>query len=498
MNTKTTLAQALISLGYIDETRLNELQITFDELAPNTPLDAQLLIASEIEEKRLLEVMQKAYGIPVLTLGAHSEDTSQLTLIFPPDLAQSHQLVPFELNSEGLTVLLSRPLPYKSIQKIQHRTKLKLHFLLTTSIQIAQLLHKLYGIPLPVFALDELSLAQTTSARIKNSASNSSRQHRGSQQKTSEVNLEVSEKTPSTTSPESKSTLIPVPSNEALLDNLESPDSQTQQQALHQLLQLGSDLDDLIRKRFPGQIASNPLTSEGELPELNQCSPLLRYLQARGPSACNVVLPHLDNANPIARFFAVYFFQAVYTPQSLKAMSRRLYDSEPKIRTMTTQALREYAEHDTYTQIVDGLLQKLKIPLHHIQISAIGVLGQLRERKAIPSLISLLMHPNPTTKLAAKSALTIICGQEIGVDVIKWRNWWQQHKPAARTQWLTMGLQESNEQVQKLAADELRRIPQKQDSRDVPPPIVNNQNSIVHYKKETQIAGVTSTKGTKE
>ena len=249
-----------------------------------------------------------------------------------------------------------------------------------------------------------------------------------------------------------------VDERELLLADLHSADSQIRREAFERLLKLGPAVDELFRDRFPGKISFNPLTEEVQLPPFGQCSGLLEYIEARGPSASSIVLPHLENSNALSRFFALYFLHTVHVPEGLEASARRLYDSEPAIRYMAAETIRKYRDHPAYAQIIDGLIRQLRVPVHEIQVAAIQVLGQLREKTAVPALIPLLVAPHSPTIVAVASSLAVICAQELGTQVTRWASWWKRHYHEPRTAWLITGLRHSNSAIRRIACNELRML----------------------------------------
>lgn len=245
---------------------------------------------------------------------------------------------------------------------------------------------------------------------------------------------------------------------EMLLDGLDALDVGTRTSAIASLLPLGSAIDDVLRARFPGKILIDPFSPEQSLPPLAECSGLLALLLQRGLDGIPVVLKHLDSADRTQRLFAVYMLLVITYPQALEALARRLFDTEPRVRFLAADALRSYTREPGYTRILGSLREQLKVPVYEVQVSTVQVLGQLRDPRAVPSLIPLVVSPQPELASAAASALAVICAQAFGRDVTRWAEWWQASYNRPRETWLVASLRHPSPQVQRIAFSELQLL----------------------------------------
>jgi hypothetical protein len=244
-----------------------------------------------------------------------------------------------------------------------------------------------------------------------------------------------------------------------LFDGLEAEELGARQSAVAGLLALGSSIDAELSRRFPGPLTFDPLqVSPRELPAFARVNGLCELLAARGPDAAAVVLPHLDSDVPIHRWAAVYFLSSVHYPAACEALARRLYDAEPRIRSLAVDALTHYRSAAAYQRIISGLREQLRVPVVETQVAAIQILGQLREPSAVPALIPLVVTPNTLVARSAASALAVVCGQAYGTDLSLWQAWWQNNYTRPRTQWLIGGLSHSNSTIRRVAHGELQRL----------------------------------------
>ncbi|MCK5690878.1 hypothetical protein KAI87_16475, partial [Myxococcota bacterium] len=242
---------------------------------------------------------------------------------------------------------------------------------------------------------------------------------------------------------------------EILFDSLNAANPEVQKNAMASLIELGTQVDDLIEVRFPGLVSINPFADHLEMKPFRECSSILAYLAARGDSAAPLVMSFLESPEPLKRFFAIYFFYEHHYPPVLEYLARRLYDTEHRNRYLAADTLRCYQKEEPYKRILDSLREHLKVPLAESQIATIQILGQLREPSAVPSLIPLVVSKEPQVVQAASSALTVICGQSFGPDVSDWAEWWRQNYNKHRETWLKDALQHSNAGVAQLANAEL-------------------------------------------
>ncbi|MED5463528.1 MAG: hypothetical protein VX699_02660, partial [Myxococcota bacterium] len=245
------------------------------------------------------------------------------------------------------------------------------------------------------------------------------------------------------------------PTTEELLKRLHSENPTTLSQTVDALVKRGDTVDALAQRQFPGKIAFNPLATNAKTPSFQRCSGLLQYIQARGPSAFSIVRPHLNNRDPIARFFAVYFLNTVHVPEALQFISRRLYDSEPTIRRLALETLTQHPNHPTYEKIIKGIVRQLRVPIIDVQLSSLQLLAQLRDKRSIPALTPLLSSPHTAVAEAAASSLTLLCAQEFGTNKAQWNQWWEQHHHEPRPTWLVAGLRHPSHAIRDLSNNEL-------------------------------------------
>jgi HEAT repeat protein len=68
--------------------------------------------------------------------------------------------------------------------------------------------------------------------------------------------------------------------------------------------------------------------------------------------------------------------------------------------------------------------------------AAVLSLGRNGRRQAVIALLDLLSSDNEAIRRTAAGALANVTGQSYGVDLDKWRNWWERHKDQSEERWL--------------------------------------------------------------
>jgi hypothetical protein len=135
-----------------------------------------------------------------------------------------------------------------------------------------------------------------------------------------------------------------------------------------------------------------------------------------------------------------------------------LYDPEPRNRHLAADALRAYANEPGYQRIVQSVRAQLQVPLAEGRISAVQLLGQLRDPASVPELIPLVVGPDAELTRAAAAALAVICAQEFGQDVPAWSDWWRQSYNRPRPVWLIQGLRHDSVHMRRIANYELQLL----------------------------------------
>lgn len=243
---------------------------------------------------------------------------------------------------------------------------------------------------------------------------------------------------------------------ELLFDSLSAKDASTRAGAVERLLAEGSAIDAQLQARFPGALDLDPFDSQTQLTSFEACGGMCALLSRRGESVASLVARFLETPHREQRLIATYFFLAVRYPKAIDAVARRLYDVEPRIRYLAADTLRAYAGDPTYARVMQSLREQLKVPVLETQVTTVQVLGQLRDPRAVPSLIPMVVSPQETLRAATASALAMICAQAFDQNVTAWADWWRANYMKPREAWLVASLRHPSPAIQRIAFGELQ------------------------------------------
>jgi len=103
-------------------------------------------------------------------------------------------------------------------------------------------------------------------------------------------------------------------------------------------------------------------------------------------------------------------------------------EADPEVRAAAVGALRRHAEGGARAEVVGALTGRLKDPSWQVKVAAAVALRSLKERGAVPGLIDMLANDAGRLKEDALAALREISGQDLGLNAVVWREWWEREK----------------------------------------------------------------------
>jgi HEAT repeat protein len=149
-----------------------------------------------------------------------------------------------------------------------------------------------------------------------------------------------------------------------------------------------------------------------------------------------------------------------------------LAKSQAGTRQAAAEALSAVA-HDAVIGRLQGLATDSRAD-YSLRRAALWVLGHTGSKSAAGILIELLASPEEGIRHAAADALTEMTGCPYGIDLPRWRLWWQHHKDLTPERWLEERVAYQSLRAQRLAADlqraqaEVVRLHQQLYSRSPP------------------------------
>jgi hypothetical protein len=146
--------------------------------------------------------------------------------------------------------------------------------------------------------------------------------------------------------------------------------------------------------------------------------------------------------------------------ESAEAMEERLCqvseDPTTSGRLPALRALRARLERPRVHALVEKLRHDLAGPPEAAVLAA-DALAELRDPRAVPSLMDALSGP-PALAQTAHRALVEIAKQDFGQSRRRWTAWWERHGGESRVDWLFEGLAHKAAEVRFSSSEELREL----------------------------------------
>jgi hypothetical protein len=151
-------------------------------------------------------------------------------------------------------------------------------------------------------------------------------------------------------------------------------------------------------------------------------------------------------------------FAEAECPRYVPLLAKRLYDRDALIRLTAIDVLQTYRKTSAFQKMLADMRARLKNPDPNQQAIAAALLGNFKDRDALPGLSALVKSPHKMVARAAAESLSYITKQDFGTSERKWLKWWKSHKGESRIQWLISGLRSKNRDIRFSSAQELNHI----------------------------------------
>ena len=225
-----------------------------------------------------------------------------------------------------------------------------------------------------------------------------------------------------------------------------------------ELLRAGGHAMPAIMERFPGPVTiETERLTDGPLPRVAECGPVLRLVASQRRTALPFVLAHVEDPNLDRRFWATYLLTELVYPDVLEPILLRVFDVEPMVRRVARAAARAFADAHPAT-----IVERLELVAMDAaerrdrRVLAIEALGETREVLAVPALIPQLDDPDGAVVLAVRSALGVIARQDFGTSSQRWSAWWTENYDRHRLEWLIDALMHDQAALRAAAGEELK------------------------------------------
>jgi hypothetical protein len=257
------------------------------------------------------------------------------------------------------------------------------------------------------------------------------------------------------------SAAVTEPDPDMLVDRWLAADRSERGELEQRLRALGPAALAALVRRFPGPLTFDVRGCHDSIPPLSEHGELLRLMLEFGPAAAEAAAQRLEDPDARVRYYAVKLVEELPSGPLVPRLSRRLYDREPFVRLAAIDALQACRKTPQFTQLLADLRARLQDADPDRRAVAAALLGNFRDRMALPGLIALLDHPSRIVARAAVESLAYITKQDLGPNKRKWLKWWKTHKDGNRFLWLIDGLRSKNRDIRFSSAREIGQLTQE-------------------------------------
>ncbi len=226
------------------------------------------------------------------------------------------------------------------------------------------------------------------------------------------------------------------------------------------LVQIGEPAVAVLASSFPGPITAELRRGVGNAPSrASECGPVLRTLARIGVRAAPVLVVRTADADPNVRAWATRLLGEMANEDSARAIVRRFIDDEQEVRRAALAAGRlMQSSVEARSMIHIGLAELLADPSRpeEQRHSLIEAIADLRDGRAIPTVLRLLEDRSTDIVRSAHWALVVLSRQDHGLSAAAWDEWWRQNSGRHRIEWLIDALMHETADIRRAAGDELK------------------------------------------
>jgi HEAT repeat protein len=149
----------------------------------------------------------------------------------------------------------------------------------------------------------------------------------------------------------------------------------------------------------------------------------VQSLKLAGDEGFDIRGPIVDlsyQPQPGTRIGAVKAMARIGADWGLARIVELFDDADAAVRLQALQSAEAYGE----TADADAAIRRLDDPAYEVKVQACKLVGRLRAREAVPTLIFLLSSGREELEQAALGALHRISGKGFGADQEQWMRWW--------------------------------------------------------------------------
>jgi hypothetical protein len=212
--------------------------------------------------------------------------------------------------------------------------------------------------------------------------------------------------------------------------------------------------------KFPGPVQVDRHRAR-DIPRASQCGPLLALIARIGRPAIPFLTLRATAGDVEARFWVTHLFGELCYPEAANALVPSLFDDDGSVRRIARRSAASLGlAGATAAPIVQALEEVIKNRDERTarRVMAIEAIADIRTTSIIPELIRAVRDSSEQVVSAARRALVVITGQDMGREALQWSDWWANNAQRHRIEWLIDALVHEQPSIRRVAGEELKQI----------------------------------------
>ena len=232
---------------------------------------------------------------------------------------------------------------------------------------------------------------------------------------------------------------------------------------VQELLNIGESVLPVLMQRFPGPLWFDRSKPFKRRPRGRDVSAVACAIVAFGDPAAPYLASLIGSSDPDRCYYALMVAGEVAHNDLIDPVARRVLDRDDAVRLLALEVLRGYSSLPQYDVVMRAIAELSERPGKdpRRQRLAVEALGELRDQRALRTLIARLSDRDDQVAHAAHRSLVILTGQDFGLSPRKWESWAEGWARAHRVEWLIESLLHNDEGVRTLAGEELKQLTQQ-------------------------------------
>ncbi len=144
MRKQKKIGQILMEMGKVEEKELKEALEFQQEMEDQKKIGEILIGRGEISERDLAEALGQQYDMPVVNLNS-MQVSEQAVESVPGDIATEHDIFPVKKQDGELTVAMSDPLDFQTLDNLRFILDCEVQCVLTTETEVQEGIQRYYG-----------------------------------------------------------------------------------------------------------------------------------------------------------------------------------------------------------------------------------------------------------------------------------------------------------------------------------------------------------------